>query len=110
MVPRRYWIAALLLASCGGDSGKDRPGPSNPQEIGRRPDSAEMTGTQTQASMPGGPTISTAQDGDTGDAVWCWYDDVDEDGWEEDCCAVEDDENWEGRLRQWSRGPDRERT
>src|SRR5688572_10252085 len=90
-------VCVFLLAACGGgDSEQGQAGPANPQAIGQRPDDAQMTGTQTQASIPGGPSFGTGQAGDAGDAVWCWYADADEDGEDEDCCAIEDDETGVG--------------
>jgi hypothetical protein len=38
------------------------------------------------------PSVSTMQAGDTGDAQSCWTGDIDENGSDEECCAVEDDE------------------
>ncbi|MGE3453471.1 MAG: hypothetical protein AB7O24_00005, partial [Kofleriaceae bacterium] len=88
-------LSAALIA-CGGSDDKPSgkpPGPKDPKGLAERPPNATPMGMATSISPPnGGPSLSTAQPGDAGDAMFCWEEDIDENGTDDDCCVIEDDE------------------
>ncbi|MGE0871032.1 MAG: hypothetical protein AB7P03_20880 [Kofleriaceae bacterium] len=88
-------LSTALLAACGGSDDKkpSKVGPSDPKGLAQRPPNATPMGSATSIAPPnGGPSVSTAQPGDTGDEMFCWQEDIDENGSDDDCCVIDDDE------------------